>query len=215
MRILMLEDDLILAKLVSTYLLKYFKVDVVHTIDEARDFIAQFNYTVVLLDRNIYGDDVGLTLIKDIKNKNQTTGIIIISAYDSITDKIEGLNLGADDYLDKPFDNDELLARIYALSRRNQPLPQIEIDGILFDTNLQTIQYQSEMITLSKKESELLFYLLQKKGHIISKDELLDAIYLNPQNISSNTLDVTIGNIRKKLPLSIIKTVKTRGYIIE
>lgn len=215
MRILMLEDDPKLSKLVSQYLSEYFCIDAVCDIVDAKEYLTQFNYDVVLLDRNIYGYDIGLNLINDIKNKNSSTGIIVISAYDSISDKIEGLNLGADDYLDKPFDNDELLARIYALSRRNQPFEKIEIDGVLFNTRDKTISYKNEEILLTKKESELFFYILQKKSQIISKDELLDAIYLNPQNISSNTIDVTIGHIRKKLPISIIKTVKTRGYIIE
>lgn len=211
----MLEDNPVLAKLVSLYLSKHFRVDVVGSLGEARDFLSQFNYDVVLLDRNLNGADVGLNFIADIKQKNHTTGIIVISSYDSITDKIEGLNLGADDYLDKPFDNDELLARIYALSRRNQPLPQVQIEGLVFDMNQQVVKYEQESINLTKKESELLFYLVKKQGQIISKDELLDALYINPQNISSNTIDVTIGHIRKKLPKKIVKTIKTRGYIIE
>lgn len=215
MRVLMLEDNPVLAKLVSLYLSKHFRVDVVGSLGEARDFLSQFNYDVVLLDRNLNGADVGLNFIADIKQKNHTTGIIVISSYDSITDKIEGLNLGADDYLDKPFDNDELLARIYALSRRNQPLPQVQIEGLVFDMNQQVVKYEQESINLTKKESELLFYLVKKQGQIISKDELLDALYINPQNISSNTIDVTIGHIRKKLPKKIVKTIKTRGYIIE
>ncbi|MBU0721687.1 response regulator transcription factor [bacterium] len=215
MRLLMLEDDPILARLVGSYLRAHFRLDIVNNIDEARECIAQYNYDVVLLDRNLHGDDIGLEVIGDIKSKNPATGIIVISAYDSITDKIEGLNLGADDYLDKPFDNDELLARIYVQGRRNQALPQLNVMGLVCDTNAKTIEYENEAIALSKKESNLLFYLLQKKGQIVSKDELLDALYINPQNISSNTIDVTIGHIRKKLPVSIIKTIKTRGYTIE
>lgn len=215
MRLLMLEDDQILARLVSSYLMIHLRVDVVNNMADAKEFISQFHYEVILLDRNIHGDDVGLNLILEIKQKNPLTGIIVISAYDSITDKIEGLNLGADDYLDKPFDNDELLARIYALGRRNQPLPQLNINGLICDMSLKSVEYEKKVVSLTKKESELLFYLIQKKGQIVSKDELLDALYINPQNISSNTIDVTIGHIRKKLPLTIIKTIKTRGYIIE
>ena len=215
MRVLMLEDDAVLAELVAAYLALHLRIDVAHTMQEAKDFLSLYKYDVVLLDRNIHGKDVGMELIAEIKSKSFSSGIIVISAYDSISDKIEGLNLGADDYLDKPFDNEELLARIYALSRRNQPLPHFEIDGLLCDINLKSLEYKGEEISLSKKESELLFYLLQKKGQIVSKDELLDALYLNPQNITSNTIDVTIGHIRKKLPVQLIKTVKTRGYIIE
>ena len=215
MRILMLEDDLVLAELVGSYISLHFQVDVVHDMREAKEFISQFNYDVVLLDRNLHGDDIGLNLIEEIKKKSPTTGIIVISAYDSITDKIEGLNLGADDYLDKPFDNDELLARIYAQGRRNQPLLELNINGLICNIREKTIIYEKQDIPLSKKESNLFFYLVQKRGHIISKDELLDALYLNPQNISSNTIDVTIGHIRKKLPVNVVRTIKTRGYIVE
>jgi two-component system OmpR family response regulator len=215
MRILMLEDDAKLAELVSRYLMEYFRVDTVHNMKDAREYFEQFTYKIVLLDRNIHGDDIGLNLIKEIKQKDSSCGIIVMSAYDSISDKIEGLNLGADDYLDKPFDNEELLARIYALSRRNQALPKVQIKGMFFDTLSQSIHYNNMQIVLTKKESELFFYLLKKRGTIVSKDELLDSLYINPQNISSNTLDVTIGHIRKKLPIALIKTIKTRGYLIE
>ena len=208
MRILLLEDDLVLSKLVSTYLLEYFRVDVVNDMKDAREYISLYCYDVILLDRNIHGDDIGLNLIKEIKEKKSSTGIIVISAYDSISDKIQGLNLGADDYLDKPFDNEELLARIYALARRNQPLLEIDIDGLVCNTIEKTIIYKEKSIELTKKESNLFFYLVQKKGHIVSKDELSNAIYLNPQNISSNTLDVTIGHIRKNYQYKLLGLLK-------
>ena len=211
----MLEDDLRLAELVGTYLLAHFRVDVVHDLSEAKEYISQYSYDVILLDRNINGEDIGLELISDIKTKNPNTGIIVISAYDSISDKIEGLNLGADDYLDKPFDNEELLARIHVQGRRNQALPEVSLDGLVCNTLEKTLEYKNETILLSNKESNLFFYLLQKKGSIISKDELLNALYIHPENISLNTLDVTVRNIRKKLPVAVIRTVKTRGFIID
>ncbi len=210
----MLEDDPVLSELVSQYLAKHFVVDSVATFDEALDYLDQFHYDITLLDRNIDGNDIGMDLIDKIKSKNPRTGIIIISAYDSIAEKVKGLNLGADDYLDKPFDNEELLARIIALSRRNQGMETMEIEGIHVDLSNKSLFYEDEEIVFSKKESDLLFYLLSKRGTIVSKDTLLDAIYLNPQNISSNTIDVTIKNIRKKLPVNIIQTVKTRGYLV-
>ncbi|WP_345974854.1 response regulator transcription factor [Sulfurimonas sp. HSL3-7] len=215
MRILMLEDDLKLSALVTAYLQQHYVVDALSSIDEAGDYIDQFHYDVVLLDRNINGADIGMSLIQKVKAKNMQTGVIVISAYDTIADKISGLNLGADDYLDKPFDNDELLARINALSRRNQNIAEIDIEGVKCDIGRKSMAYEGESIKLTRKESDLFFYLLQKQGAIVSKEELLDALYLNPQNISSNTIDVTIGHIRKKLPVAIIKTVKTRGYTIE
>ncbi len=211
----MLEDNLQLSQLVSAYLSQHFVVDALASVEDASDYIDQFHYDVVLLDRDINGIDVGMSLIKKIKEKNSQTGIIVISAYDSIADKISGLNLGADDYLDKPFDNDELLARVHALARRNQKVTEIDLNGLLCDCSMKQLQYKGETIPLTRKESDLFFYLLKKKGTIVSKEELLDALYLNPQNISSNTIDVTIGHVRKKLPVTVIKTIKTRGYTIE
>lgn len=215
MRVLMLEDDTVLAELVSAFLLLHVRVDTVHTLQAAREHLATVHYDVVLLDRNIYGEDIGMELITEIKTKNANIGIIIISAYDSISDKIEGLNLGADDYIDKPFDNEELLARIYVQGRKSQALPEINIEGLKCNFLKKSLCFEGESIVLSKKEENLFFYLLQKRTKIVSKDELLDALYINPQSISSNTLDVTIANIRKKIPVNIIRTVKTRGYIID
>jgi DNA-binding response OmpR family regulator len=215
MRILMLEDDPALAGLVGSYLSHHFRIDTVSQLGEALDYLERFRYAVVLLDRNINGVDVGMSLIEKVKQRRGDTGVIVISAYDSIADKIAGLNLGADDYLDKPFDNAELLARIHALARRHQALPCVEVDGLVCDTLAKTLRHADTQIPLSRKESDLFFYLLSRQGQIVSKDELLDALYVNPQNISSNTIDVTIKNVRKKLPAGIIKTVKTRGYTIE
>jgi two-component system OmpR family response regulator len=215
MRVLMLEDNKELSFLVSSYLGQHVVIDLLSSIEEASDYIDQFMYDVVLLDRDINGADIGMSLIKKIKAKNAQTGVIVISAYGSIADKIDGLNLGADDYLDKPFDNEELLARIYALARRNQNALEVRVAGLTCDTQTKQLHHGDEIVPLTRKESDLFFYLLKKRGMIVSKEELLDALYLNPQNISSNTIDVTIGHIRKKLPVKIIKTIKTRGYIIE
>jgi len=216
MRILMLEDDIQLSNLVAAYLRQHFVVDAVSMVEEAGDYLDQFHYDVVLLDRDINGSDIGMSMIEKVKAKNVQTGVIVVSAYDAIADKINGLNLGADDYLDKPFDNDELLARVNALSRRHHNTAvKMDLNGLLCDMGLKQLEYGGESVKLTRKESDLFFYLLKKRGTIVSKEELLDALYLNPQNISSNTIDVTIGHVRKKLPVKVIKTVKTRGYTIE
>ena len=215
MRILMLEDDVNLSKLVGAYLSLEFRVDCVFDTNEAKDYITRYDYDVILLDRNINGIDIGLELVEVIKNKNPMTGVIVISAYGSVSDKIDGLNVGADDYLEKPFDNDELLARIYALSRRHNNQTKIDINGLSCDMTAHTITYDGQSIDLSKKENDLFFYLLKHMNKIFSGDELLDALYLHPEEVTTSTIRVTIAHIRKKLPFDIIKTIKTRGYIIE
>jgi len=215
MRVLLVEDNLELSKLVSSYLSLYFIIDTVSTFSEACDYIDQFTYRVVLLDRNLDDVDCGMQLIEKIKKKDAKTGVIVISAYDSIADKVLGLDMGADDYVEKPFDNDELRARVSALARRHQHLQIIEIDKLVCDPLTKSICYEDEDVILSKKESDMFFYLLQQRGSIVPKEELLNALYINPQKISSNTIDVTLAHIRKKLPVSVITTIKTRGYIIE
>lgn len=214
MRILMLEDDLVLSQLVASYLSSHFIVDTTSSMNEAKENIEHSHYDIALLDRNIHGHDIGMELIASIKQKNPHTGVIVMSAYGSIAEKVKGLNLGADDYLDKPFDNEELLARISALSRRHQT-PLCHIGDLSINLQLKTLSTPDSEIRLSKKESTLLFYLLQHRGEILSKERLLNALYLHPEEISSNTIDATIKNIRKKLPQNIITTIKTRGYLVE
>jgi len=215
MRILILEDDKQLCKLLVSYLREELLVDFVHNAYDLKAYVNRYNYDAVLLDRNINNEDIGLSLISFIKEKNPKTAIIIISAYGNVSDKIEGLNLGADDYLEKPFDNEELLARIYAQGRKQVKQTILSFNKLKVDMTNFKISYNENTISLSKKESDLLFYLLKRINNIVPSNELIDAIYLHPEEVSSTTLRVTIGNIRKKLPLDIIKTIKTRGYIIE
>lgn len=215
MRILILEDDKRLCALLVQYLREELLADCANSVDEFKEYIKQYKYDAVLLDRNINSVDVGLSLISMVKEENPNTAVIVVSAYGSVSDKIDGLNLGADDYLEKPFDNEELLARIYAQVRRQISQKSIEFEDLHFNLISQSISYKGENIELSKKESDILFYLLKNLNKVISADELINAIYLHPEDVASSTIRVTIGNIRKKLPVDIIKTIKTRGYIIE
>jgi len=214
MRVLYLEDDQKLSDIVRTYLEDKVVIDAVGTCDEAKDYLRSYHYDIALLDRNIHGKDVGMNLIEEIRNKGNNTGIIVISAYSTIDDKIDGLELGADDYMEKPFNVKELYARIQALHRRNSP-KVIELEGMTFDISNRRIFQGDEELFLPKKENELLFYLLINKNKIISQEQLLHALYQHPEEIASNTTNVRINSIRKKIPIELIKSIKTRGYIIE
>ena len=215
MKILILEDDKKLCELVVAYLQEELLVDCAHTVSEFKAYVEQFKYDAIILDRNIDGKDVGLSLITMVKDRHPKTAIIVASAYGNVSDKIDGLNLGADDYLEKPFDNEELLARIYAQIRRHVNEQKISFDALHFDMIESSVDFENKRIEFTKKESELLFYLLKNINKIISSDELMNALYLHPEEIASSTIRVTLGNIRKKLPLDIITTIKTRGYTIE
>lgn len=213
-RILYLEDDEKLAKLVMKYLSHYYFVDHVSTLNDIEPHLKQYHYDIVILDRNIHQVDIGLMAIQLIHAQSMDISIIITSAYSTVDDKIKGLSLGANDYLEKPFDVRELTARIDALLRRKLP-ERIIHNEIKFDMLHQQIYYEDKMILLSQKENDLLFYLLENANKLFTAQELIYALYMHPDDILPNTITVTIGKIRKKLPTEIIKTFKTRGYMIE
>lgn len=214
MRILLIEDDHDLSELLQSILNKKYPLDYAKNMDEAMAHLQAYNYGIVLLDRNLEGVDIGLSLITMIKERNPQCGILVMSAYGNVEEKIEGLNLGADDYIEKPFDTNELLARINALSRRFAPT-QFVFKEITIDLSTHHIFNKEGVITLTKKEDALLFTLLGRLGHVVSRDEIIDSIYEHPEDVASNTIDVMINSIRKKLDPDLIKTVKTRGYLIE
>ena len=137
---------------------------------------------------------------------------MVLSALATIDDKVEGLEFGADDYLEKPFDIKELRARIIALSRRYVPTI-LTFGDVTIDPILKTVSLNGKEIILSANEHKLFFYLLER-GNVVSREEIMDTLYENPQNVTSNAVDELIGRIRRKIDPQIIKTVKTRGYII-
>ena len=214
MRILYLEDDEKLSSLVGRYLSEKVLLDSVNTFDEAQGFIENVLYDIVLLDRNIDGQDIGMNLIQNVRKSNTNTGIIVLSAYGSIDDKVDGLTYGADDYLEKPFNTRELYARMLALHRRGVP-SSVTINGIELNTIDERLFYNGKEIFLTQKENKILFYLLSKRNKVVSSEQILYALYPYPEDRTSCTIRVTINNLRKKLPEDIITTIKTRGYILE
>lgn len=214
MRILIADDETELLELLKLSLQKEdWIIDAVDSVEEAKYHLDAFIYQIFIVDRTFHGKDRVRELVNHSKIKNPHCGILVLSALASIDDKVEGLEYGADDYLEKPFDIKELRARILALSRRYVPkticFGEIEIDPVL-----KTLSKKGQDIILSGNEQKLFFYLLER-GTIVSRDEILDSLYENPQNITSNAIDELIGRIRRKVDSGIIKTVKTRGYIID
>jgi two-component system OmpR family response regulator len=214
MRILLADDEKELLELVSLSLQKDFIVDAVSDADEARAHLDAFSYQVAVFDRTFHGVDKARELITYAKRKNAKCAVLLLSALSSVDDKVEGFEYGADDYLEKPFDIKELKARIVALSRRFVT-KNIVFENVEIDMELKNITKDGIQISLSKNEQALLFYLLSRAGDIASREEIMDAIYENPQDLTQNAVDELIARVRKKLVPSIIKTVKTRGYLIE
>ncbi len=214
MRILVADDEKELLSLIAISLKNDFIVDVASEADEAKSFLDAFSYQVAVFDRTFHGVDKAKELIAYAKEKNPNCAVLILSALATVDDKVEGLFFGADDYLEKPFDIKELKARLIALARRFAP-KNIVIENIEIDPSLKIVLKDKHPVSLSKNEHALLFYLVSRKNQIASREEIMDAIYENPQDKLQNTIDELVARVRKKLSPRLIKTVKTRGFTIE
>lgn len=214
MRLLIADDEPELLELLKLSLRNSeWIIDTAGDVEEAKGYLDAFHYQLFVVDRTFHGKDRVRELITYAKGKNPSMGVLVLSALGSIDEKVQGLEYGADDYLEKPFDIKELRARLMALSRRYAPKTKTFGD-IEIDPFGKTIKRGGEEILLSSNEHKLFFYLVER-GTVASRDEIMDALYDNPQNITSNAVDELIGRIRRKVHPAIIKTIKTRGYAIE
>jgi len=214
MRILIADDERELLELLKLSLEgNGWIIDTVCDVRDVKHHLDAFHYQVILLDRTFHGVDHARELVHYAKARNPQQAILLLSALSSIDDKVDGFEMGADDYLEKPFDIKELRARIIALSRRYTPTI-LTLEGYEIDPQSQSIRKEGSQVSLSKNENALFFYLLSRNT-VASRDEIMDALYDNPQNITPNTIDELVARLRRKLTPTIIKTIKTRGYAIE
>lgn len=214
MRILVVEDDADFGELVSRHLREHFTVDQVGSYEEARDYLESFRYDVMLIDRMLKGADRGLDLIARLKSRSPEACALVISAKDETEEKIYGLERGADDYLQKPLHLGELLARIRALIRRRQP-DEVVIKDVRLNLVDRQVWVSGEAVTLTRMQNDLLFALARRAGRVVSREELTHALYEDPASVASNTIEVLMRKLRNRLPPGLIKTVKTRGYLLE
>jgi DNA-binding response OmpR family regulator len=215
MRLLLLEDDKQLAKgLLQSLTMQSYAVDHFETVKEGVNAIGQEHYDLVILDLGL-ADGSGLDFLR-VFRQEQTQPVIILTARDTIDDKIQGLDLGADDYLPKPFDANELQARIRALIRRSSGRASNELvyGELVIDQKGRSVTYQSKLINLSRREFNLLEALMANPGKVMSRSHLEQTLYNWDQDIESNALEVHIHNLRKKLFSKLIKTVRGVGYMV-
>lgn len=220
MRVIVVEDDLKLASLLKKYLqLKKFTVDHVSDGKKAEGKINTTKYDAIVLDINLPSLD-GIRLCSSLRGSGIMTPIIMLTHRSDVEDRIKGLNSGADDYLPKPFDPDELVARLNCLLRRpSVRLPEkLEVDGLVLDPDSSQVIRDGDEIALMPKEFSLLEYLMRNSGRVLTNNELLQHVWGVYSSTSSNRLQVYIRYLREKIDepydKKLIITVRGRGYKI-
>ncbi|GAB3032944.1 response regulator [Bowmanella dokdonensis] len=216
MRLLLIEDDLPLADALQRALrAEGFAVDHLASGKQAVLALESGEADAVILDLGLPDMD-GLDVLKRVRERRIATPILILTARDSTLDKIKGLDVGADDYLVKPFDVSELLARIRVISRRLGTMPdtQIQLGPVTLDTLGHRLLVQGEQVTLSRREYMLAKALMENAGRIQSRQQLETRLYEWGEEVASNAVEVHIHHLRKKLPEGFIHTVRGVGYTV-
>lgn len=214
MRILLVEDDQPLADAVCAYLrAKAFVVDVVDGVGTARAALAGARYAAVLLDLHLRDGD-GLTLVPALRALAERPSIIVLTARDQVSDRIRGLDAGADDYLVKPYDPAELLARLRAIERRrgDGDTPVVHIGNLEIDLARDLVRRGGAPVALTSKEWALLRVMAARPDRIHTRDKLQDALYGFDSETDSNTLEVFVSRLRRKLGREHIQTLRGLGY---
>ncbi|MFA6004908.1 MAG: response regulator transcription factor [Patescibacteria group bacterium] len=221
MKILIIEDNKRLADNLQT-ILKHetYAVDVCHTLTEARQKVADEPYDLILLDRMLPDGD-GRDFCATVRENGSHTPILMLTAKTQLEQKVEGLDAGADDYVTKPYDAEELCARVRALLRRNEREvrnPTIAVGNLLIDTNNHSVFWKNKPILLSQKEYSLLEYLAIHKNQALTRDQLLSHAWDENADPFSNTVDVHVAFLRTKFRKNgitvPITTVKGVGYVL-
>jgi two-component system OmpR family response regulator len=216
MRILLVEDDLALSSALSKSLrAEGYAIDCVHTAKHALTSIDIGEANMVILDLGLPDMD-GLDLLATIRRKKNSIPVLILTARDKLTDKISGLDSGADDYLAKPFDMSELLARLRVMERRlgTSQSTEISIGEVSLNTAGHEVQVSQQVVDFSRREFMLLKALMENTGRIQSKQQLESKLYEWGDEVASNTIEVHVHNLRKKLPKDFIKTIRGVGYCV-
>lgn len=217
MRILLVEDDALLGDGARAGLQQVgYSVDWLKDGLSAKHALESESFDLIVLDLGLPKLG-GLELLRHVRSKGIATPVIILTARESVEDKVKGLDHGADDYISKPFDLDELYARIRALLRRrsNRAQPTILFADLELDPASHTVKRNDQLVNLPRREFALLHKLLENTGHVLSRDQLMQSLYSWDEEVDSNTLEVHIHNLRKKLDAHYIRTIRGVGYMVE
>lgn len=220
MRILLVEDELDLQSiLVKRLRTAHYSVDACANGLDALDYIHMTTYDVIVLDIMIPGID-GLQVLQKIRSENNKTPVLLLTAKDSIEDRVKGLDIGADDYLVKPFAFDELLARLRVLIRRQAGSTSnvLQIDNLVVDCNAHKVKRGDKTIELSNKEFAILEYMIRNQDVVLTRDTIEQHVWNYDYEGGSNIIDVYIRYLRKKIDTEsetkLIHTVRGAGYVL-
>ncbi|RMD64862.1 MAG: DNA-binding response regulator [Alphaproteobacteria bacterium] len=214
MRVLLIEDEPYLGQAVQEHVARGgHAVDWVQRLDEADAALRTVDYGVILLDLHL-PDGRGLDLLRTLRRRGDKRPVIILTARDQIRDRIEGLNAGADDYLVKPFDLDELVARILAVARRygGNPNPVVRVGEVEIDLADRHVRRDGRDVELTGREWAIVDQLARHPKATISKEQLEETLYAFGAEIESNAVEVYISRLRKKLGRDFIRTIRGLGY---
>lgn len=219
MRVLLVEDNELLGDgLVTALKQEGYAVDWLRSGTTALNMPFTEAFDLIILDLGLPGID-GMGLLKDWRSRKLLTPVLILTARDSLDARVEGLDGGADDFLTKPFERAELMARLRSILRRSHQVDHIDSKIVFGDITLDTashdVTYKKQIINLSRMEFSLLYSLIEKPGKVFTRDQLQQALYSWEDDVSSNTLEVYIHNLRKKFYPELIKTMRGIGYVAE
>lgn len=216
MRVLLVEDDRLLGDGLSAGLRQDgYAVDWIRRGDEVLPALENSQFDLMILDLGLPGMD-GTEVIKQVRKNNHSIPILILTARGTLEDRISGLDIGADDYMVKPVDIEELNARLRALSRRSygKADPVLGYGDILLDPASHTVTRAGQGVELSPKEFSILHILIQQPGKIVPRSRLEESLYGWNESIASNAIEVHIHHLRKKLGTELIETIRGVGYVI-
>ncbi|AXA44245.1 response regulator transcription factor [Rhizobium leguminosarum] len=214
MRVLLIEDDTALGAAIRDQIAADgHSVDWVNRLDLAGDAIVAAAYDLVLLDLML-PDGLGIPFLKALRGRGDVTPVMILTALDQVSDRISGLNAGADDYMVKPFDLAELSARIGSVARRytGNPNPNITLGPLAIDLAARSITLNGKAVVLTAREWVLFEAFLQRPGQLLSKAQLEERLYSFDREIDSNAIEVHVSRLRKKLGTYVIETERGLGY---
>lgn len=214
--LLLVEDDPMLGRTIVEGLSPHFRVEWVRSLGDARLALEASPYDVLLLDLSL-PDGSGLDLLRELRGAGNTIAIIILTSAAAPAQRVEGLRLGADDYVGKPFDLDELIARCEAAARRalGQPAPVLTLGDLVYDRGGHALTRDGVPVPLSSTDLRLFDLLVARAGRIVSKSQIEERLYAWSGEVESNTVEVYISRLRRKVGHDRIRTVRGLGYMLE